>query len=224
MGTSSDTGRGASGRWLSLSGVAFVAVVLAGFSALGEDTPSEKASAADITSFYSAHQASQTATAFVLAAAAPLIVLFGVSLALAFWPVEPGRRPLWQFVLIGGSVCTGVAFAISALFHLGVVISADTEGFTAGATQAFNALDSHSWVVITGGLGVFMLGAAGSLIPRGGAFRTLGWIALAAAIAFYIPFANFAALVVSGLWIITASILLFRSQREPVFAGRPELA
>jgi hypothetical protein len=222
--STTDTGMAGKARWLCLTGVAFVIVVLAGFSALGADTPGEKASAADITSFYNAHQASQTATAFVLAAAAPLVVIFGICLALAFWPSESGARPLWQFVLIGGSICTGVAFGISALFHLATVIGADTDGFSGGAMQAFNALDAHNWVMITAGLGVFMLGAAGVLIPRSGAFRTLGWIALVAGIAFYIPFSNFFALVVSGLWFITASVLLFRAQGEPVFAGTPELA
>jgi hypothetical protein len=226
MDTSSEIGHGLTGssRWLSLTGVAFVIIVLLSFSALGQDGPDEKASAADITSFYDAHRGSQTATAFLLAAAAPLIVLFGISLAMAFWPVHPGARPLWQIVMIGGSVFTGASFAIAALFHLAVVIGADTNGISPGTMQAFNALDSHVWIVTGAGLGVFMLGAAGSLTSRSTVFRTLRWIALAAGIAFYIPFAGFIALVVSGPWIIAASIALFRRQREPVFAGRPELA
>jgi hypothetical protein len=223
MGTSHEIGGGMN-RWLSLSGLASVVVVLAAFSGLGNDTPGEKASAADVMAFYDAHQGRQAAAAFVLAVAAPLIVLFGVNLAMAFWPTQTGRRPVWQSVLIGGSVFAGMAFALTALFHFAVAQTADNKSLSAGAAQAFNVLDNHSWMVFNAGLGVFMLGAAGTLIPHTGAFRKLGWVALVAGVAFYIPFADFLALVVTGLWLITTSVLLFRSQRQPRFAGSPKLA
>jgi hypothetical protein len=38
----------------------------------------------------------------------------------------------------------------------------------------------------------------------------LGWIALAAGIALFIPFADFAGLIVTGLRIIAMSVLLYR--------------
>lgn len=115
--------------------------------------------------------------------------------------------------MIGGSVCAAGAFAVSALFHFALVVGADSDAMSGEAMQAINALDAHSWILVTTSLGVFALGAAGMLIRRTGIFRVLGWIALVAGIAFYFPFASFVAMVVTGLWIITASILLFR--RDP---------
>jgi hypothetical protein len=50
----------------------------------------------------------------------------------------------------------------------------------------------------------------------------LGWIALVAGIALFIPFADFIALIVSGLWIITVSVRQFRA--EPRRVARPVLA
>ena len=44
----------------------------------------------------------------------------------------------------------------------------------------------------------------------------LGWIALVAGIALFIPFADFFALIVSGLWLIWTSIAMYRS--GPAFA------
>ncbi|MDX6541903.1 MAG: hypothetical protein QOI71_3513, partial [Gaiellales bacterium] len=50
----------------------------------------------------------------------------------------------------------------------------------------------------------------------------LGWIALAAGIALFIPFADFVALIVSGLWIIAVSVKQFRA--EPGRLPTPVLA
>ena len=61
-----------------------------------------------------------------------------------------------------------------------------------------------------------MLGAAGSLIPRGS--RALGWSALVLGIALFIPFADFVALLLTGIWIIVTSILQFRGSAALVAA------
>jgi hypothetical protein len=50
----------------------------------------------------------------------------------------------------------------------------------------------------------------------------LGWIALAAGIALFIPFADFVALIISGLWIIAVSVKQFRA--EPGRVPTPVLA
>jgi hypothetical protein len=66
-----------------------------------------------------------------------------------------------------------------------------------------------------------MLGAAGSLLAHR-ASPVRAWVALLAGIALFIPFADFIALIVSGLWIIATSILLFRGDRA--VAPAPPLA
>jgi len=210
MGRLQEPQVGAGGRLLSLSGIVAVALILLSFVVLGGDTPGSGDSAATINSFYDAHSGSSFAASFVLAAAAPFLVLFAVCLALAFWP-EDGRRSAWPFVLIAGGATAALGFMLAALVHFALTDGADQDAVPGAALQALNTLDTGSWVAFNAGLGVLMLGAAGTLLASR-AYPVLAWIAVAAGVALFIPFADFAGLIVSGLWIIATSIVLFRRQ------------
>lgn len=213
MATEGD--RGITARLLPLSGAAFVIGAVAAIVVIGGDTPDGDSSAAKVSSFYQAHQNRQNLAAFVLAASVPLLIFFGVTLALSLWPAA-GRRPVWQVVLAGGSVLAAGAFALSAFVHFAVADSADS--VSAATAQGLNALDADTWIAFNSCLGVMMFGAAGSLIPRTGAYRTLGWIALLLGVALLIPFADFFALLISAIWIIVVSIMLFRREPAPLGA------
>lgn len=199
---------GGAGRWLPLSGLAFVVIVVVTFAAIQGDTPASDSSAAKVVSFYNDNQNSQYVTAFLLAAAAPFLVFFGVNLALALWPSAADRRPVGPAVLALGSAIAALSFIVSA--H-GVFAVADGVDHLSPATlQGLSVLDSDSWIVFNSGLGVMMLGAAASLIPCGRSARYLGWSALVLGIALFIPFADFVGLLLTGIWIIVASIMQFR--------------
>ena len=222
MATSAEPKAGAA-RLLSLSGAGAVVLVVASFAGLGGNTPGASDSAATISAYYDGHEVREMVAAFALAASAPLFVIFGVTLALSLWQSEARRRPLWQSTLALGSAVAGVGFLIAALFHIALTQTANVSGVSTGALQSLAALDEHSWVAFNSGLGVMMLGAAGSLLASR-AHPVLGWIALAAGIALFVPFADFVGLIVSGLWIITTSVQLYRSQPAESLAPRPELA
>jgi hypothetical protein len=214
MSTVSDMGRGATERWLALSGAAFVVGAVAAIVVIGGDTPDGDSSAAKVSTFYQAHQNRQNLAAFVLAASVPLLVFFGVALANAVWPARAGRRPTWSSVLFGGAVLAASAFALSAFIHFALADSADN--VTPTVAQGLNALDADTWIAFNSCLGVLMFGAAGSLIPSTGGWRVLGWIALPLGIALLIPFADFFGLLLTAIWLIVASVMLFRG--EPRFA------
>lgn len=216
METSSDTGRGMTGRLLPLSGAAFVVLAVAAIAGFGGDTPDGNATAAKVSSFYQAHQNRQQFAAFLLAASVPLLVFFGVYLAFTLWPAQAGRRPYWQAVLAGGSVLAAAAFVMSAFVHFALADSADS--VSAGTAQGLNVLDADTWIAFNSCLGVMMLGAGGSLIPRIGIYRVLGWLALLFGVALLIPFADFFGLLLSGIWIIVVSVMLFRGPPTPVAA------
>jgi lysophospholipase L1-like esterase len=72
-------------------------------------------------------------------------------------------------------------------------------------------LDSH--IVATAGLGVMMLGAAGTLLARG--LRRLAWPALVLGIALFLPVADFFAFLLTGVWIIVVGITLSRGATDP---------
>jgi hypothetical protein len=220
MSALSTSDRGNAGRWVPLSGAAAVVLVVASFTVLSGDTPGS-GSAAKISAYYDSHEVREMIGAFVLAASAPLFVLFGVSLALSLWQADAPRRPVWQGMLAVGSAVAGGAFLVAALIHAALVQTANNSGVPGGALQALAGLDQHAWIALTSGLGVLMLGAAGALLTRKTS-PVLGWIALVAGVVLYIPFADFVAFVVSGLWIITVSVRQFRAEARP--AASPVLA
>lgn len=201
---------GAGSKLLALSGSGFVVVVLVAVAVLGGDTPGSEDSAEKIRSFYVSHENRETVGAMVLAASSFLLVCFGVSLALAARRGTAGAWGIWQIVLAGGSLISGALWIVTGLAHFALTDAANSERVGGDALQALNVLDADMWVAFNAGLGVMMLGAAGSLIPSSSAFRMLGWIALVAGIALFIPYADFIALLVTGLWLISASIMLFR--------------
>lgn len=208
-------------RLLPLSGIVFVALVLIGVVGLGGSTPSNDASAQKVFSFYDAHHARQTITAFILAASVPFLVFFAASLATSLWPADGVRRAVWQLVLIGGSIVFAAVLLVVALIHFALADAAD-QGLSGNALRALNALDADSWIAFNAGFGVMMLGAAGALLTRVGGFRWLGWAALVLGIALFIPYADFFALLLSLVWMIVASVILFRGRLGPGNGHAPQ--
>jgi hypothetical protein len=209
-------------RFLPLCGIAAVVLVILALAVLGNNTPGNDASGAEVASYYHAHQVREIAAAFVLAAASPLLVIFGASLATALWPTEANRRPVWELVLLAGSALTAGAFVVVAFLTFAL---ADVPDELAGdALQALNVLDNDAWVAFNSGLGVLMLGAAGSLLARSRLHRWQGWAALVLGITLFIPFADFVALLLSGIWIAVTSVTLFLTRREGDFAVAPVMA
>ena len=207
-------------RLLPLSGVAAVILVLAAVFIIGS-TPGTDASGAKVASYYDSHQARAFVGTFVLAACAPFFVIFAAYLATALSPSEDRRR-LWDLVLVAGSVLAAGAFVLTAFLTFALADMPDK--VSGDALQALNILSNDGWVAFNSGLGVMMLGAAGSLLPRVGVYRVLGWVALVLGIALFIPFADFIALLASGLWIIVTSAMLFRERSDARYVAAPNAA
>ena len=197
-------------RLLPLSGIVFVVLLVVAVVVLGGDTPESKASAAEVATFYGDEATRQFIAAFVLAATAPFIVLFASSFASRQWPDDHHHASVWQRVLVAGSAVTAAASVIAALLHFALADGAD-QNVSPTALQALNVLDANAWVPFNSGLGVMMLGAAGLLLTGSLLPRWLGWLALLLGVALFIPFADFAALIVSLLWIIVVSVMLYRT-------------
>jgi hypothetical protein len=213
-GTSVDSTTGA-GRWLSLTGAVAAVLVVVSFAGLGGNTPTADDPAAKISAYYNAHEAREMIAAFVLAASAPFFVVFGMCLVARLRPAGRAANSTWQTLLTVGSGVAAGGFILAALIHVALVQTAGYDDIDGGALQALTGLDENSWVAFNAGLGVMMLGV-GAYVLSSGAHRVLGWIALVAGIALFIPYADFFALIVSGLWLIWTSIAMYR--RGPAFA------
>ena len=90
--------------------------------------------------------------------------------------------------------------------------------------QVLNLVDGDAWVAWNAGIGVMMLGAAGSLLSRHVASGWLGWSALVLGVLLFVPFADFFALLASALWIVATSLLLFRQAAGAAYAPTPGVA
>jgi len=190
-----------------LSGIVFVALVLAAVVGIGGSTPGTDASAEKLATFYSDNTVRQSIAAFVIAAAVPFVVLFGVGLATSLGPREGGVSG-WGYVLLVGTALVAGAGCLVAFTHFALASAAD-DGISGTALQALNALDGNNWVLFNPAFGVMMLGAAGALLSAG-VLRWLGWVALVLGLALFVPYADFFALLGTLLWIVVSSVALAR--------------
>jgi hypothetical protein len=203
-------------KLLPLSGIAVVALIALGV-VIGGATPDNNASAASVLSFYEAHHGRQIAATFLLAASVPFLVLFAATLAASVWPREPGVRPIWQLVLLAGSAVAGGTILLAAAVHFPLADSASQ--LPPSSLKTLNVVDADSWIALNAGIGVMMLGAGGSLLTRAAGSRWLGRTALLLGVLLFIPFADFFALLASGLWILAASVSLSRRPGAPAYAA-----
>ena len=188
-------------RWLPLSGIVFVVLVLAAWVG-GGSTPDSNSAAAKVASFYDAHSTRHFVLAVVLAAAAPFAVLFGTSLA-------GGGRRAWNLAVIAAAGVVGALFLVAALVHFALT-DAGNNGVGGDAIRALNTIDADTWIGFNGALGTFMLAASGLHLTAHKAPRWLGWVALVLGIALFIPFADFVALILTGVWFLVESVQLTR--------------
>lgn len=199
-------------RWLPLSGVVFVVLILVVIVGFSGETPGTDDSAAEIASFYDDESVRQGVAAFLLAATAPFLLLFATTLAGLATGTGRASREIWRRMLLGGSFILGAIIMVMAMIHFALADGADD--VAPAALQALNLLDGNFWVAANPALGVMMLGAAGWLLGRVGNYNVLGWVALVLGIGLFIPFVDFFALLLSLLWIIVTSVLLYRSPKE----------
>ena len=204
------------GKWIPLSGVIFVVLTAVAVAGLGGSTPSSGDPAAKIRSFYDDHESRQFIGVFILAASVPFLVVFAAYLANKV--ANPDRRSMWQLVFVVGTAAAAVAWIVTAFLHFALTDAVDQK-LPDSALEALTTLDNNTWIAFNSGLGLMMLGAAGMLLTAAVTvgYRRLGWCALILGIALFIPFADFFALLLTGVWIIVSSIMLTRS--APVLEG-----
>jgi hypothetical protein len=188
-----------------LSGVLFVVILAVGFL-LGGDSPSSSASAQKVIAYYGGHETKQIVTSLVVALSTLPLLFFSAALRERARTVLGERSALPGFAFGAGVVAAG-GFLAAATINFALADSADD--IAPSAIQALNAISADFFLPFVVGVAALVL--AGSLM----AIRArlvpawLGWVGIALVVAAFTP-AGFVAFILSGIWIIVASILLSR--------------
>jgi hypothetical protein len=193
---------------LPLSGIVFIVLLVLGL-ALAGSTPDPEASASEVAAFYGDNETRQRLATFVFALSIPFLLVFASSLAGLKSQRDPRHRRIWRRMLLAGSIFASATLGVLVATHLSLADGANGD-ISPDALQALNLLDGHVVYALLPAFGVMMLGAAGWLIGEERVQGWLGWAALVLSVGLFVPFVGFFALLLSAVWIVVASIALFR--------------
>ena len=200
-------------RLLPLAGIVYVGLFIAAM-VLNNSSPDGNASGGELLTYYDDHATRENIAAVLLIASTPFLVFFGAALATARRP--DGPRSAWELVLLAGSVLAAASLQLVGFVHFALA-NAPGEDLSRDAIRVLAMLDMY--IVATAGLGVMMLGAAGTLFSRAGS-RRLAWPALVLGIALFVPIADFFAFLLTGVWIIVVGVRLARGSADTSPATR----
>lgn len=203
-----------SGKWSrlgSLSGVVFVALVVASNVAAG-GIPDPSASPTKVIDFYKGHQTGQQVSATLTAAAVVVGLYF-------FWTLRSVLRRAddrEQFATLGfvGAVVFGIGGCINA--GLQWSLAAVPNHLTPAAAQALNVLstDDLATGLYNAGLSALMLFYGVAMLSSKRMPAWLGWISIAFGLIALAGPLVFLVFVATAPWAITVSILLYRRDRD----------
>jgi hypothetical protein len=197
-----------SNRLAPLSGIVFVALVVAGFIPVGGETPDVNDSPSKVVSFWTDHHDKEVIAALLVGLGAIFLGIFVATLRGRIRD-DDGKSDIWSNIIMIGGTASVVGFLVAVVFHISLADGGDHH-FSADAMVALNALDNDSFFAFAIPLGLMMLGVAGATLKQGGVLpRWLGWVALVLAIVTFTP-VGFIGFGLTGIWIIIASILLSR--------------
>jgi hypothetical protein len=192
-------------RWLALCGVVAPVLIVVAFTAVGGDTPDDKASAAKVVSFYRDHKDASMIAALMIAIGAVLLVLFAARLREVLRGDGLGADVL-PIAAFGGFVVLASGLLLLAAVHFALVQAADHRFAT--PAQTLNVLDNNDFFVLVGGMALIMLAAGIATVRQPVLPRWLGWAAIVIAIVSVAGPAGFIGVILAVIWIFVVAILI----------------
>jgi hypothetical protein len=192
-------------RLAPLTGVLFVAFLVASFI-VGGEAPDSDAPTAEVVSFWTDNDDENMISALLGALAAISLAWFGGSMRVALRRAEgdPGRLAALAFggfliAAVGGSLFCGIQFS-----------AAETAGDVPDeVTQTLSVMNSDMFATFIIGTIVAFLASAVAILRFGALPRWLGYVAILIAVLGVTP-AGFGAFIAAGVWILVVSVLLYR--------------
>ncbi|MFL5906945.1 MAG: hypothetical protein ACJ75Z_05055 [Solirubrobacterales bacterium] len=205
-----------------MSGIVFVVLLVLGFAVFGGDTPDIDDSGSKIVAYYNDHQGSQITAAILVSLSTLFLAVFVVSLRDYLRSTGTGGD-FWPTIALVGGVVSVAGFLVAVGVHVALIDGGD-KNISPDAMVALNAIDNDNFFAFALPLGIMMLGATGAILKAGAALpRWLGWAALVLFIVQFTP-AGFFAFGLTGIWIIVAGIIMYRSSAAPAAPGAPPAA
>jgi hypothetical protein len=196
-------------RLAPLTGVLFVVLTVVSFIIEGEP-PDVDDPAREVVEFYSDNEGQTITAAVVAALGAVALLFFAASLRRALRRGEDGAGVLSVAALAGGVVAAAGIATDSALRFM-LADAADEKSVDPAALQALNVFWSDFFFPMVVGIATLVLATSLS------AFRTrvvpiwLAWIGFVIFVVFFTP-AGFIAFLVSAIWIVIVSVILWRRE------------
>lgn len=205
------------GRFVPLTGIVFVALLVATNVLVGS-APESSDSAAKVIAFYQSHQSKVEVSSFLTGLSLFFGLFFYASLRDYLGRVRGSERlaatAFGGAVLfaVGGGLAAGLQFALADV----------PSKLSPAAAQTLNVLENDlSVFALTAGIAVLLM-AAGIAIVRTRALPVwLGWIAIVFAVVALTP-VGFFAFFAAGIWTLIASVLIYTRQDTPTLAARAD--
>ncbi|MEV6551054.1 hypothetical protein AB0M57_20425 [Streptomyces sp. NPDC051597] len=196
-----------------LTGLVAVVLIVVAFG-VGGDTPGIGDSGPQVRLFFQEQDTRQAVSLYLLVLAGVFLVFFAGSLRHHL--ADSDRHGWLPQVAFAGGILSAAGFWIASGVTLALIDASDKQKVEGPALQAMNAIGNDLFIPFVGGIGIMVL-AAGLGTARSGTPlpRWLGWAGIVLGVLMFVPWVGFIAFLVSGLWIIIASVLLARRPHAP---------
>jgi len=192
-------------RWLALCGVAWPILVALAFTAVGGNTPDEKASASEVVSYFRDHKTASMIAALMVAIAAVLLVLFAARLHEVLRGDGSGSAAMPN-AAFGGALILASGLLLLAAVHFALVQAADFR-FPESA-QTLNVIDNNDFFVLIGGVAVLLFASGIATVRRPVLPRWLGWAAIVIGVLSLAGPVGFVGALLAVIWSLVVAIML----------------
>jgi hypothetical protein len=196
-------------RYLPLAGILFLVVFVVA-NAITGTTPDHDTSAQKVVSYWTDHQGTQTAAAFLGLFGVVLFVFFAGALRSALRSREIAESSL-SAIAFGGALVAAAGGLTDSMLRLAAASAAD-HGANA-SVYTLNQLNSFDWLPFVGGASVMLIAAGLCGLRTLALPKVLSWSALVFGVAFLTP-AGFVGFFGFLLWVLATSIVLYGRGRS----------
>ncbi|MDQ3572453.1 MAG: hypothetical protein M3383_06280 [Actinomycetota bacterium] len=195
--------------WMPLTGIAFVVLLIVGWT-IGGEPPDVESPVEEIVDFYVDDKDSIVLGLMVGGLGLLALLFFANHLRRVF--SAAGEAPFAPLVLVGAAIMA-VGGAVDATIMLALAES--VEDIEPSAVQSLQALWDNDFIPIALGAITFLLTSGISILQTRSLPSWLGWIAILLALLGATPIGYFS-FPAGGLWIIVVSVMLaVRARRAP---------